>query len=65
VQVAEMLESGPSQVLVRLWAGDDGLLARVTRRSARLLDLRPGKSMYAQVKSVAIVNRSPTAPMME
>jgi molybdate transport system ATP-binding protein len=65
VQVAEVLESGPSQVLVRLLAGDDCLLARVTRRSARLLELRQDKRLYAQVKSVAIVNRSPAAPMME
>jgi len=48
----------------RLWAGDDCLLARVTHRSARLLDLRQGKSLYAQVKSVAVVNRSPAVPMM-
>jgi len=60
VQVAEVLESGPAQVLVRLWAGDECLLARVTRRSARLLNLRQGKSLYAQFKSVAIVNRSPS-----
>jgi len=64
VQVAEVLESGPSQVLVRLWAGDDCLLARVTRRSSRLLDLRQGKRLYAQVKSVAVVNRSPAVPAM-
>ena len=65
VKVAEVRDSGPSQVLVRLWASDACLLARVTRRSARLLDLRQGKGLYAQVKSVAIVNRSPPAPMME
>jgi len=41
---------------VLLWAGEARLLARVTRRSARLLDLRQGKRLYAQVKRVAIID---------
>ena len=56
VQVAELGEAGPAQVLVRLRARDAFLLARVTRRSARLLDLQPGKDLYAQVKSVALLD---------
>jgi ABC-type molybdate transport system ATPase subunit len=31
------------------------VLARITRKSASLLDLVPGKPVYAQVKSVALL----------
>lgn len=43
------------QVLVRLIVGEAVLLARVTRKSAEALDLRPGQSVYAQVKSVGLI----------
>ncbi|MEM9404392.1 MAG: TOBE domain-containing protein, partial [Pseudomonadota bacterium] len=36
--------------------GDDEILARITRRSARELALGPGLRVYAQIKSVAIRN---------
>lgn len=46
---------GDAQVTVRLLLGDIPLLARITRKSASLLDLKPGKLVYAQAKSVALL----------
>ncbi len=43
---------GPG-VLVELRAGDDMLLARITRRSAEALGLRPGIGCFAIVKSLS------------
>ena len=40
-------------VEVRLAAGDAELTARLTRRSVSRLDLRPGRSVYAVIKSIA------------
>jgi len=45
--------SGPSTML-RLAAGTDRLLARVTQRSIRELQLRRGDEVFAQIKSVAL-----------
>lgn len=45
----------PSQVIVQLSVGGTPLLARVTARSASALGLRPGMAVWAQVKSVALV----------
>ena len=44
---------GPS-MLVRLALGQERIVARVTRRSVRELDLKVGDSVFAQIKSVAI-----------
>jgi molybdate transport system ATP-binding protein len=44
----------PSQCLVQLDAGGTVLLARITRRSWRALDLSPGREVWAQVKAVAL-----------
>ena len=46
---------GPAQVTVRLLAAGLPLLARVTRKSASALALQPGKMVYAQAKSVALL----------
>lgn len=43
---------GPG-MMVGLVAGQDRLLARITRRSAEALNLRPGLELYAVLKSVA------------
>jgi molybdate transport system ATP-binding protein len=51
-----LASDGDAQVVVRLLAGDVPLLARVTRKSADLLRLRPGKQIYAQAKSVAVLS---------
>jgi molybdate transport system ATP-binding protein len=48
--------AGAAEVIVRLEAGGVPLLARVTRRSAAALDLRPGARLFAQVKSVALLD---------
>jgi molybdate transport system ATP-binding protein len=40
---------------VRLQCGASTLLARITARSADALALAPGQSVWAQVKSVALV----------
>jgi molybdate transport system ATP-binding protein len=43
-----------SSALLRLSLGDDRIIARVTRRSIRELNLRAGDQLYAQIKSVAV-----------
>ncbi len=45
----------PAHVLVRLDAGGTPLIARITRRSLDHLDVAPGKSMWAQIKAVALL----------
>jgi molybdate transport system ATP-binding protein len=45
----------PAHVLVRLDADGTALLARITRRAAEQLVLRPGRRMWAQIKSVALL----------
>ncbi len=49
------LES-PGHVLVRLQANGTPLLARITRRSSRALNLGPGLPVWAQVKAVALLD---------
>ncbi len=46
---------GGAQRLVRLDAGGTPLLARITQRSWRELALAPGKAVWAQVKSAALL----------
>ena len=53
--VDELTAEGKAQVTVRLSVGGLPVLARVTRKSATVLGLRPGTKVYAQVKSVALV----------
>ncbi len=48
----------PAQTLVKLEAGGEPLLARITRRSAAELQLTPGMPLYAQVKAVAVMDSS-------
>jgi molybdate transport system ATP-binding protein len=50
---AVRLGEGPGAV-IQLKAGDDLLLARVTRRSAQALELAPGAACFAILKSVAV-----------
>ena len=54
--VEDMAPQGGAQVMVRLSANGVPILARLTRKSAALLDLAPGKAVYAQVKSVALLS---------
>jgi molybdate transport system ATP-binding protein len=61
--VLEALQADRSTALLRLRLGPaDGpppspvrLLARITRRSAEALALRPGDALFAQVKGVALM----------
>ena len=45
----------PGQWLVQLDAGGTLLMARITARSGRALHIEPGRSVWAQVKSVAVM----------
>ena len=45
----------PAHVLVRLNAGGTPIIARITRRSLDHLDIAPGKSLWAQIKAVALL----------
>jgi molybdate transport system ATP-binding protein len=53
--VKEMNSDGDAQVMVRLQAGDVSFLASITRKSADELELAPGKSVYAQIKGIAVL----------
>jgi molybdate transport system ATP-binding protein len=50
-----VIDSSP-QALIRLDLGGAIILARITRRSVALLNLKPDMIVYAQVKSVALMN---------
>ncbi len=43
-----------ASVLVRLLLGSERIVARVTQRSVRELDLKPGDEVFAQIKSVTV-----------
>ena len=45
--------SGPGMI-VQLQFGNDRLLARITRRSASALELKPGDAVHAVIKSVSV-----------
>ncbi|WP_461518019.1 molybdenum ABC transporter ATP-binding protein [Porticoccus sp.] len=48
-------EQHPGLALVKLRVGNTPLVARLTQRSAHYLELAPGKPIWAQIKSVAII----------
>ncbi len=48
-------DAHPSQALVQLACGDSILLSRITARAVDALGLQPGTPVWAQVKSVALV----------
>lgn len=55
-EVAAIAQEGhPAVVLVKLRVGESAVVARVTRRSASGLDLKPGSRVYAQIKAVALI----------
>ena len=45
---------GQGSAVVRLQLGGDRLVAQVTQRSVRQLDLKEGDEVYAQIKSIAV-----------
>lgn len=52
--IESIRNDGESSELVQLAVGPEHVLARVTRRSRALLDLKPGERVLAQIKSVAV-----------
>ncbi|WP_153117497.1 molybdenum ABC transporter ATP-binding protein [Rhodocyclus tenuis] len=58
VTVSDIVESDRlGHVIVRLEisGGGGALLARITERSRRLLDIKPGRQVWAQIKAVAVL----------
>ncbi len=53
--VDEIIPEGEAQAIVRLKVADIPILSRITYKSAVELDLKPGKLVYAQVKSVTLL----------
>ncbi|MDO8891492.1 MAG: molybdenum ABC transporter ATP-binding protein [Sulfurimicrobium sp.] len=56
VTVSEIAEDTPAKLLVRLDAAGTPLLAGITKKSGAVLGLKPGMPLYAQVKSVALLD---------
>ena len=54
--IEEIIPEGSAQMIVRVSAGGIPILSRVTLKSSVLLGLKKGKSVYAQVKSVALLS---------
>ena len=48
-------DNHPALALVKVRVGNTPMLSRMTRRSVAHLDLKPGKAMWAQVKSAGLV----------
>jgi len=48
------------RVMISLNVGDSLLLARITRKSRHILKLEPGQTVYAQIKSVALLTEQLT-----
>jgi len=53
--VDELRNEGTSQVTVRLLVGGVSMLSRITRKSAAVLELVPGKQAFAQTKSIVLL----------
>ncbi|QIL45511.1 molybdenum ABC transporter ATP-binding protein [Acidovorax sp. HDW3] len=56
VRITALAPDSPGQLLVALDASGTALLARITERSARVLQLAVGETVFAQVKAVALVD---------
>ena len=52
--IDDVKDVGPASALLRLRAGEDYLMAMITRRSVSRLDLKHGDRVFAQVKSVTV-----------
>ncbi len=55
VRVEGVMATGPGQHLVQLSLQSQPLLARLSSRSVRELNIAPGETLFAQVKAVALV----------
>ena len=56
VTLAEIESTSGPHILLRLKLGDQHLLARLTRKSADTLKLRVGDTLFAQIKSAALLS---------
>ncbi len=54
--VTDLADDAYGQLMVGLDVGGVRLLSRITRKSASVLALETGKSLYAQVKGVAVID---------
>jgi molybdate transport system ATP-binding protein len=54
--INDMVDDESGQSMVRLQVGSQPLLAHITRKSAQLLNLQTGMSVYVQVKGTSILN---------
>jgi len=54
-QVTQIENTTAPRILLRLSLGDQFLLARITRKSLTELNIREGDSVFAQIKSVALL----------
>jgi molybdate transport system ATP-binding protein len=65
--VTELRRGDGPGAMVQLRAGNDLLLARITRRSADALGLEPGTEVFAILKSVAVarddLGSAPPSPL--
>ncbi|WP_455212723.1 molybdenum ABC transporter ATP-binding protein [Kaarinaea lacus] len=50
-------DAHPGLALIRIRIGESPMLSRLTKRSVAALNLEPGKSIWAQVKSVAVIEK--------
>ncbi len=53
--VESIIEEFPGRKIIQIAVGKTHLLAQITDKSCRLLDLQPGKPVFAQIKSVALL----------
>jgi molybdopterin-binding protein len=51
-----MSPEGKAQIMVRLKINETTLLTLITKKSAKILALKKGLKVFAQVKSVAILS---------
>ena len=58
VELTEIEQTNGTRVLLRLALGGQYLLARITRKSVAELNLKVGDSLYAQIKSVALLSEA-------
>lgn len=58
VQLAEVETTGDARVLLRLALGQQFLLARITRKSLIELQLAVGDTLFAQIKSAALMSEA-------
>jgi molybdate transport system ATP-binding protein len=58
VIIEDIQDTTGATQLVRIVAGNERLMARITRRSREQLNLQPGDKVVAQIKAAAV--REPT-----